>query len=501
MSPCILSSSSRAALLAAVGLLPLPGSADNALASDQLGPYNASEFHLANGDCRDCPAPPAALWYFRDQTIAVPNSGVPVSGYDPRLPLKDDARQARGTSRHGRPSLIWLAAPTVLPSARLGQNNRLTLPDGQQIDWLLTGRLDSNRSWYNRSSANFFRQGTLKIRGTQTNDQPFIARTIWPRNLALPPAMPLQPLHNNESIEQLVRAEQGGAQRPFQTRLLWSRGPASLANWAGKATLAVMLNGAQGDDDEAHGGHFALTTGRIRPDGDMSDWLVNNFYSLDIFSEKGITAATLPLDSYLADLNSGQQWYRPSYMVVAVLRDAGAALQVQDALNRVMQRFYRHDLVYNHAQLNCTGLSMDTLRALGWNVPNVGNSGRLAAAGSFTLSALSNFSIDKGMDSYRYMQAELTRLLPAVAFRETATDVLRLAQRRTGRMHSSYEQALANNLEAVIFVRFPQFPSSRKWGQAPVFSNTEYAKRTPLSRSNWQILPVAKRPFPSALRQ
>ena len=80
-----------------------------------------------------------------------------------------------------------------------------------------------------------------------------------------------------------------------------------------------MVNGAQGDDDEAHGGHFALVTGRTQPDGAIGDWLVNNFYSLDIESEKGILAAPVPLDNYLADLNSGQGWYRPSYMLVAVL--------------------------------------------------------------------------------------------------------------------------------------------------------------------------------------
>ena len=72
-----------------------------------------------------------------------------------------------------------------------------------------------------------------------------------------------------------------------------------------------MVNGAQGDDDEAHGGHFALVTGRTQPDGAIGDWLVNNFYSLDVESEKGILAAPLPLDNYLADLNSGQGWYRP----------------------------------------------------------------------------------------------------------------------------------------------------------------------------------------------
>ena len=55
--------------------------------------------------------------------------------------------------------------------------------------------------------------------------------------------------------------------------------------------LAFMVNGAQGDDDEAHAGHFALVTGRTQEDGAIGDWLVNNFYALDSESEKGILAA------------------------------------------------------------------------------------------------------------------------------------------------------------------------------------------------------------------
>jgi hypothetical protein len=92
-----------------------------------------------------------------------------------------------------------------------------------------------------------------------------------------------------------------------------------------------MLNGAQGDDDEAHGGHFALMTGRVGAQGAIDDWLVNNFYTLDSESEKGIIAAVVPLDNYLGDLNSGQAWYRPSYMLVASLKDGRTAEHLQSA--------------------------------------------------------------------------------------------------------------------------------------------------------------------------
>ncbi len=118
-----------------------------------------------------------------------------------------------------------------------------------------------------------------------------------------------------------------------------------------------MLNGAQGDDDEAHGGHFAMVTGRVGPGGAMGDWLADNFYTLDAFSEKGIVASVVPLDNYLADLNSGQAWYRPSYLIVAILRNERTANMIQGALCRVYNHFYRHQLVYDHATMNCASIT------------------------------------------------------------------------------------------------------------------------------------------------
>src|SRR5204862_8231741 len=151
--------------------------------------------------------------------------------------------------------------------------------------------------------------------------------------------------------------------------------PGSARRWEGAPVLAVILNGAQGDDDEAHGGHFALVTGRIGAAGTpggpgaINDWLTNNFYTLDAESEKGIIAAMLPLDNYLADLNSGQAYYRPSYLLVTVLSDERAARVVQGALGRVYNQFYRHQLVYYHPTTNCTSISIDPLRAPGLDVP------------------------------------------------------------------------------------------------------------------------------------
>ena len=87
----------------------------------------------------------------------------------------------------------------------------------------------------------------------------------------------------------------------------------------------------------------------MEADGNWSRWLVNNFYNLDSNSEKGIIAAATPMDKYLMDLNNGQNFYWPSYMLVAVLKTDTTPSQYQAAINRVYNHFYHHDFVYDHA--------------------------------------------------------------------------------------------------------------------------------------------------------
>ena len=51
----------------------------------------------------------------------------------------------------------------------------------------------------------------------------------------------------------------------------------------------------------------------------------------------------LPMDAYMGDLNSGQSWYRPSYMLVAVLKGRAGAAPVSGGHRPVFNHFYRHD--------------------------------------------------------------------------------------------------------------------------------------------------------------
>jgi hypothetical protein len=236
----------------------------------------------------------------------------------------------------------------------------------------------------------------------------------------------------------------------------------------------------------------------VRDDGRIGGWLVNNFYTLDAESEKGILAAPVPLDAYLGDLNSGQSWYRPSYMLVMVLRDPRAATLVQSALARVYNQFYRHQLAYYHPDANCTSISVDTLRALGWPIPPRGPTSRWLASLGFPMMLAKERSLARAKIAFDYMWTDQTRLLPAAALEDAYAGVQSLlagapCDGRLGRM-------LATDVGAIAFVRIPQLPSSRVFGDAPVASLAEYRARLPNDRSQMQIVPVPPRPFPEALR-
>jgi hypothetical protein len=235
----------------------------------------------------------------------------------------------------------------------------------------------------------------------------------------------------------------------------------------------------------------------------MADWMVNNFYNLDSFSEKGITAAVLPLDNYLADLNSGQLWYRPSYMLVAVLKNDRAAYAYQAAISRVYGHFYRHDFQYQHAGANCAGISIDTLRSLGWNIPPLGPTSPLKATLAYPYNSIADRSFASGKQAYDYLTEEQTRLYPAAAYDALGRDLLRIASGRTWAGASTdpkaLETLLRDDLEALVFVRLPQIPSSRAFGAFPAASYDEYMKRVPDDKSQWKIVPVDARPFPPEL--
>jgi hypothetical protein len=386
--------------------------------------YPASDFHVTDGRCRDCPPIRQALWYFERETIAVANDGRPVAAFATGMHFDDDlrawvaAREDDATIDY--PPLVWTAAPQVVAGARLASDVTALETGAGSLRFRLTPKIPLNRSYFDGSSARFFAGRALKVRGI-VDDGGIVARTLWPEEFRLADLPPARPVATGTTAalamrERMREEKHGGARSPFVAETLWQRDGIG-ADLAGRAVLAFMVNGAQGDDDEAHGGHFALVTGRIEHDGAIGDWLVNNFYTLDAESEKGIIAAPVPLDNYLGDLNAGQNWYRPSYMLVAVLSDARAAALVQSALGRVYNQFYRHQLVYYHPAMNCTSISVDALRT-GLGRAGARPTSRLLAWAGFPLLAAKERSIAKAKIAFDYLYEEQTRLLPAVALEE-----------------------------------------------------------------------------------
>ncbi len=477
----------------------------------RLGLFAGQDFRLTTGRCSDCAAIPQALWYFTDETIAAPRVGVPVAGFARGLTAQQDLQ--RWAALHDAaapleaPPLVWIGAPEIIRHARLAVDGATLTTGTGQWQFATVPKIPLNRSYYDRASIAYLAARPLTVRGS-LQDGMFIARTIWPEDFRLDINAALQRVDATPAaVQALVRAEpHGGAHSPFAAFPIWERAPGSARSWDNAPVLAAMLNGAQSDDDEALAGHFALVAGRMSGTADpggpgaIGDWLASNFYTLDYESEKGIIAAMLPLDNYLADLNSGQAWYRPSYLLVAVLKSERVASLVQGALSRMYNQFYRHQLVYDHPTMNCTSISIDLLRTLGWNIPARGATSWGAAMVAPPYIALRDRSLAKAAHSFDYLTEDRTRLFPAAAFEELGTDLLRLATGRRARALTPLEAMLAADIEALVFVRLPQLPSSRVWGNFPVASAWEYRERYPRDRALAKIIPVPPRPFPERLR-
>ncbi len=502
----------KATWLAAAGIVLSGGAAAqglpvrDALQDEALGLFPAQNFHQARGDC-NCGKLRQGMWYFQDDLVALPKPDVPQASFSTTLDHVADIRQWSATPEVQSltyPPLIWLGSPQVLDGVTMAPDGKaLKTADGNALDFRVVPRIASNRSYYNDATVAYFANRPLRLRGKVQDDagKPvFVVRTIWPGDFNIDAAkLTLAPPKDDKALTAFVQAEQGGAKSAFSAQLLWERQPGQPRQWQDKAVIGVMLNGAQGDDDEAYGGHFAIATGRFGT-GDWSGWIVNNFYNLDSFSEKGIVAASVPMDNYLMDLNSGQQYYRPSYMMVAVLNNPRTAIAYQGAVERAYNHFYRHDFVYQHAAANCAGISLDVFKALGWNIPERGPTGWAKAIAAYAYLAAKDGSLESGRKIYDYLTEETTHLLPAVAFDAAGRDLLDLVSGRATRSLDGFEKELQSDVEAVYVVRIPQVPSSRAFGSNPVFSFGEYMDRAPKDHAQWQIVPVDARPFPQELR-
>lgn len=491
-------------------------SSARALDGASLGLFPAGAFRLAVGRCEDCAAP--ALWWFRDEIVAVPRrapvsrgAGTAAGAQPPDAgAVAPDGADAESTGDVlPLPSLVWLGAPQRVEGARLSADGKRLSAEGRSLPLALPPRIPTNDAYADASSLRFFERRNVSVRGAvaERDGGPlFVARTIWPEDARIDfRSLELEPLGENELLGTLIEAQLVGTGGEFPARLLFERERDGTRDWAGKPVLAFVLSGAQGDDDGARGGHLAVATGTFGANGEWRDWLANNFYPLLDRNAKGIIPASLPMDNYLLDVNSGQLWYRPAYMLVAVLRDARAAAAVQQTLQDTMTRLYCLDIDFDMAGFNSTAMTMDSLRELGWRVPGTGPTSRLAAIAAAPLAAIARLSLRTGRELYNALSAERTRLLPRVAFEVAGHDLLYLAAAgRSGETQplSAFERMLAEDIEAVAFVRMPQVPSERRVGTYPVRSLLDYGADLIGDPGEYEAAPDAgtrERPGPPVL--
>ncbi|WP_447980066.1 hypothetical protein [Candidatus Nitrospira bockiana] len=445
-----------------------------ALQGLRLGLYHPDELRLTGGQCGNCPISAATLWYVRDQTLAVPRA----ASYDSPV--------------------IWVGAAEVLEHVRL-------FTDGE-IPVMLVPRTGDSETEFDDASARYFLGRPLRLRGTlwfREASPLFVARTIWPEDFRIvPERLRLEPLRDARELDALIMAQMESVPDPYM-RLLWERRPGEPRRWLNRPVLAFVLNGAQADDDDAHAGHMSVATGYLGPAGEWADWLVNNFYPLDKVDSKGIVSAIVPMDNYLMDVNSGQAYYRPNYLAVAVLREDRAPRLFQRRIEDVFYHYYCHNLEYDVATMNSTSIPIDTLRQMGWNIPSLGRSGIFKALLGFVYVSLTQGNVSQGRQFYNAFIEEKTRLSPRLAFQAATLDLLRLAERAVpqDRTLTAYEEMLRDDLEAVLFLRIPQVPSRRPFGTYPVTSFEEYLERLPDDPSRWKRTTDPVRPFPKHLAE
>jgi hypothetical protein len=476
----------------------LPSSADARFGLDE-----AEAFRLAPGGEASATAGPQAAWYFANELVAVPRIGGAGFARETR-PLHDIRRWSAAHARAPRelPPLVWVGAAQRVRRARLDADARSFATGGASWPLAFVEQLPTNSAWFDHRSAAWFAQREVDLCG-EWRDGTFVARSLWPRAWRLGPQPP-PPLElpaaadPGMALRALMRATSADA-TSFVASSLWQREPG--AAWQGKAVVAFLVNGAQGDDDEAHAGHFSIATGRIADDGDIGDWLVDSFYALDVVSEKGILAAPVPLDRYQSDLNSGQSWYRPSWALVAVLDDERAAVRVQSGLGRLYRHFWRGQLAYYHPTDNCTSIAVDALRALGLDVPLNGPTARWTAWLALPWLIVRERSLAKAKSAFDYLVTERTRLFPAIAIEAVFATLWSIARRRAPAPAGALQREMAEDLAALVWLDIPQFPSSRERGNAPVVALDEYRARVPADPAERKIIPLPPRTLPEELQE
>lgn len=182
-----------------------------ALDSGDLGLHAGSEFRLTTGQCKDCATIPQALWYFRDDVVAVPTHDS-AGFYRARRAQEDVAAWSQNGSVKGSlPPLAWVGSPLIAEGWRLdSEASNIISSVGEKLPFSVVEKIPSNLSYYDATSRRYFAGRTLSLRGRLDNGR-FTARTLWPDDFNLSASsLEKQPLADGETLLSLVRAENGG---------------------------------------------------------------------------------------------------------------------------------------------------------------------------------------------------------------------------------------------------------------------------------------------------
>ncbi len=153
-----------------------------------FGLYPASDFRLADGLCNDCGTIAQALWYFQREVIAVAKPGRPVASFATGVSVADDlvtwlaGRDPAAVVEY--PPLVWVAAPDAVHGARLSADTATLEWAGESLRASLVPKVALNRSFFDATSAEFFRRRTIKVRGWIDVGAVAI-RTLWPEDFRI----------------------------------------------------------------------------------------------------------------------------------------------------------------------------------------------------------------------------------------------------------------------------------------------------------------------------
>ena len=152
----------------AVWYKPMPGFVP--ASATVLGLYQGSDYRLTTGACTNCATPKQALWYFRDDLIAVPTDGVNTAGFTRGITTQEDIRRwyasATPQDLQARPPMLWIGATHQARDVRLTDEDRLQFGDGRSVSFQTVPKIKTNLSYYDDSSKAFFQKRPLRVRAS-----------------------------------------------------------------------------------------------------------------------------------------------------------------------------------------------------------------------------------------------------------------------------------------------------------------------------------------------